>query len=187
MQSTQKLSTLLASATTGTQEAANRLFELLYGELRSIASLQLHLNDHKGMFNTTTLVHETYLRFLKSGEVGDKDRGHFLAYASHVMRSVVVDMARWHMANKRGGGQSDLKLNADIATDMVASNEQIIRLHDALDELTALEPRLAKVVEMRYFGGLQEEEVADALSVSLRTVQRDWEKARLILSAALKN
>ncbi|MES1195745.1 MAG: ECF-type sigma factor [Steroidobacter sp.] len=185
MQPMQNLSTLLIS-TTGAEDATNRLFELLYGELRSIASLQLHLNDHKGMLNTTTLVHEAYLRFLKSGEIKPEDRGHFLAYASHVMRSIVVDMARWYMANKRGNGQANLKLNTDIGNGMMTSNEQIIQLHDALDELAALEPRLAKVVEMRYFGGLQEQEVADALSVSLRTVQRDWEKARMILSAALK-
>ena len=182
----QNLSTLLTSSTTGTQGATNRLFELLYGELRSMASLELHLNDHKGMLGTTTLVHEAYLRFLKNGEINPEDRGHFLAYASHVMRSIVVDMARWHMANKRGSGQANLKLNTDLGNNLLASNEQIVQLHDALDELAALEPRLAKVVEMRYFGGLQETEVADALSISLRTVQRDWEKARLILSAALK-
>lgn len=183
----QNLSTLLASTTADTREAANQLFELLYGELRSIASSHLYLNDHKGLLNTTTLVHETYLRFMKSGDLNPEDRGHFLAYASHVMRSIVVDMARWHMAGKRGAGQSNLKLNTDIVNNGVASNEQIIRLHDALEELTLLEPRLAKVVEMRYFGGLQEDEIAEALVISIRTVQRDWEKARLILSAALKN
>jgi len=182
----QNVSSLLTSTTTGAQDAANRLFELLYGELRSIASFQLHLNDHKGMLNTTTLVHETYLRLVKSGELKTEDRRHFLAYASHVMRSVVVDMARWYLTTKRGGGQANLKLNTDIGGNMTASNEQIIQLHDALEELAVMEPRLAKVVEMRYFGGLQEAEVADALSVSLRTVQRDWEKARLLLSAALK-
>ncbi len=187
MQPIQSISTLLTATAIGAHEAANQLFELLYGELRSIASSQLHLNDHKGLLNTTTLVHETYLRFLKSGELSPEDRGHFLAYASHVMRSVVVDMARRHMASKRGAGQSNLELNTNIANNTLASNEQIIQLHDALDELTALEPRLGKIVEMRYFGGLQEEEVAEALSVSLRTVQRDWEKARLLLSAALKS
>ena len=90
------------------------------------------------------------------------------------------------MADKRGGNKPNLTLNTDIADSLTASDEQIIKLHEALEELGTIEPRLARVVEMRYFGGLQEEEIARALSISVRTVQRDWEKARMLLGVALK-
>ncbi|HEX2584096.1 MAG TPA: ECF-type sigma factor [Steroidobacteraceae bacterium] len=182
----QNVSTLLTAKASGARDAADQLFELLYGELRSIASAQLHRNDYRGLIHTTTLVHESYLRLLKSGEVRAEDEGQFLAYASHVMRSVIVDTARRHMASKRGGNKPDLTLDTDIADSLTASDEQIIKLHEALEELMVLEPRLAQVVEMRYFGGLQEEEIAGAMAVSIRTVQRDWEKARMLLAVALK-
>jgi len=180
------VSTLLTAKTSDARDAADQLFELLYEELRSIASAQLHRNDYRRLIHTTTLVHESYLRFLKSGDISAADEGQFLAYASHVMRSVVVDTARRHMAEKRGGNKPNLTLNTDIVDSITASDEQIIKLHETLEELGTLEPRLAQVVEMRYFGGLQEEEIAKALSVSVRTVQRDWEKARMLLGVALK-
>jgi RNA polymerase sigma factor (TIGR02999 family) len=181
-----EVSTLLRATTAGVQSAAEQLFELLYGELRAIASAQLHRNDHMGLLSTTTLVHESYLRFANTGELRPEDRTHFLAYASHVMRSIVVDTARRHLADKRGAGQAHVRLSTDLADTVTLSDEQTIRLHEALEDLSALEPRLGKVVEMRYFGGLQEEQIAEALAVSLRTVQRDWEKARLLLGMALK-
>lgn len=180
------ISTLLSATTAGTQSAAEQLFQLLYGELRAIASAQLHRSDHMGLLSTTTLVHESYLRFANTGELRPEDRTHFLAYASHVMRSIVVDMARRHLADKRGAGRPHIRLSTDMADSLTLSDEQTLRLHEALDDLTALEPRLGKVVEMRYFGGLQEEQIAEVLAISLRTVQRDWEKARLLLSTALK-
>ena len=182
----QELSTLLTATLNDEQDHASQLFELLYDELRSMASAQLQRTHGKGLLNTTTLVHESYLRFLKNGALAPEDRAHFLAYASHVMRSIVVDAARRHLASKRGSGQANITLDTGIAASATASDEDVIRLHEALDELSALEPRLARVVEMRYFGGLQEDEVAEALNISIRTVQRDWEKARLLLAAALK-
>jgi RNA polymerase sigma factor (TIGR02999 family) len=183
----QNLSSLLTATTTAVPVVGNQLFELLYDELRSIARAHLHRKDDIGLLNTTTLVHESYLRFLKSGQLSLQDRRHFLAYASHVMRSIVVDLARQHLAGKRGSGQSNLTLNTDVASNLTASDEHIVKLHEALDELAAFEPRLGQVVEMRYFGGLREEEVAEALDVSVRTVQRDWEKARMLLSVALRD
>jgi DNA-directed RNA polymerase specialized sigma24 family protein len=91
------------------------------------------------------------------------------------------------LAEKRGAGQAPLTLNTEIANSTTASSDEVIKVHDALAELTALDERLGKIVEMKYFGGMTEEEIADALSLSSRTVQRDWEKARLILSASLQN
>ena len=181
------VSTLLTATVNGVQDSANQLYELLYDELRTIASAQLQRDGHKRLLGTTTLVHESYFRFLKNGELNPQDRGHFLAYASHVMRSILVDAARRYFAGKRGAGLADVALDTDAAVNLTASDEQIIRLHEALEELTQLEPRIAKVIEMRYFGGLEEEEVAEILAVSLRTVQRDWEKARVLLSVALQD
>lgn len=181
------ISTLLTATVTGTQDSANQLFELLYGELRVIASAQLRREGNKRLLGTTTLVHESYLRFLKSGELNSADRGRFLAYASHVMRSVVVDAARRRLAEKRGAGRCDVTLSTDAIANMTASDEQIVRLHEVLEELVELEPRMGKVIEMRYFGGLEDDEIANALDVSIRTVRRDWEKARVLLGAALKD
>lgn len=165
--------------------ATNNFFEALYSELRSMAQAQLRRNNHSKL-NTTTLVHESYLRFLNNGEIRAEDRRHFLAYASHVMRSIVVDYSRRRMASRRGAGQQPITLNTDSIESITASDEQVIKVHESLEELAALDPRLAQIVEMRYFGGLKESEIAEALDISTRTVQRDWEKARLLLAISLQ-
>ena len=102
----------------------------------------------KRLLGTTTLVHESYLRFLKNGELNPEHRKHFLPYASHVMRSIVVDSARRHLSSKRGAGLADATLNTDEAVHLTASDEQVIQLHEALEELVELEPRVAKVIEI---------------------------------------
>ena len=102
------------------------------------------------------------------------------------MRSIVVDHARNQLALKRGAGSAPVTLDTDIANSVTASDAEVIAVHDALAELTALDDRLGKIVEMKYFGGMTDEEVADVLELSSRTVQRDWEKARLFLSATLQ-
>src|SRR5215831_15242419 len=160
------------------------LFALLYDELRSLAHDQARRSN--ACVNTTTLVHESYLRLSDSGRLQIEDQRHFLAYASTVMRSIVVDFARANLAQKRGGGVAPVTLNTDIVNSSVASDAEVLRIHDALDELTALDGRLAKVVEMRYFGGLSDAEIAEALQLTTRTVQRDWEKARMLLRSMLK-
>jgi RNA polymerase sigma factor (TIGR02999 family) len=130
-------------------------------------------------------VHEAWLRL--SGNEGKDfpDRRHFLAYAAQAMRSVVIDLVRARQAERRGGGQEHLTLNTAIAELTPQGDDDVLRVHEALDELAQLEPRLAQVVEMRYFGGLLEQEIAEALGVTERTVQRDWQKARLFLSMSL--
>ncbi len=179
------ITTLLNSVRGGASDA-DALFELLYQELRSLAHQQARRQPGPGV-HTTTLVHEAYLRFQSVGELRIEDRRHFLAYASHVMRSIVVDHARSQLALKRGAGSAPITLNTDIASSVTASDREVVRVHDALAELAALDERLGKVVEMKYFGGMTEEEIADVLEMSLRTVQRDWEKARLFLSARLQD
>jgi RNA polymerase sigma factor (TIGR02999 family) len=180
------VTTLLGAVRAGTSTDANQLFQLLYVELRSLAHKQT--NQHAApAVHTTTLVHEAYLRFRSSGELKLEDRRHFLAYASHVMRSIVVDHARSQLADKRGAGIAPLTLNTEIANSVTASSDDVVKVHDALDELTVLDERLGKIVEMKYFGGMTEEEIADVLGISSRTVQRDWEKARMFLSVSLQN
>ena len=182
------ITTLLGSIRSGTSDA-NALFEMLYQELRSLAHQQANrqFSPAGPAIHTTTLVHEAYLRFHSVGELRVEDRRHFLAYASHVMRSIVVDHARSQLALKRGAGSAPVTLNTDISSSVTASDGEVIRVHDALAELAAIDERLGKIVEMKYFGGMTEDEIADVLEVSLRTVQRDWEKAKLFLSATLQS
>jgi RNA polymerase sigma factor (TIGR02999 family) len=179
------VSMLLHSARSGGAEAANRVFELLYGDLRSLAHAQLRKGGERQLLDTTALVHESYLRFLNSGGLKAEDRKHFLGYASSVMRSIVIDFARGQRAEKRGGGAIAITLNTEIADSAVANSDDVLKVHDALSRLAQLDERLAKIVEMRYFAGLSEEETAEALDISLRTVQREWSKARLYLAADL--
>jgi RNA polymerase sigma factor (TIGR02999 family) len=179
------VTTLLGAVRSGASSAANELFQLLYLELRSLAHQQAQRHGEPAV-HTTTLIHEAYLRFRSSGDLRIEDRRHFLAYASHVMRSIVVDHARSQLALKRGAGNTPVTLNTGIVNSVTASDAEVIKVHDALAELTAVDERLGKIVEMKYFGGMTEEEIADVLEISPRTVQRDWEKARLFLSASLQ-
>jgi RNA polymerase sigma factor (TIGR02999 family) len=180
------LTTLLAGAREGDGEALDRLFSELYGELRQLAHTKLRRNDVPTLLDTTSLVHESYLRFLKAHNVGIADQAHFMAYAARVMRSVVVDFARERSAQRRGGQDIHVPLDADVRESAPAAENEVIRVHQALEDLAQVSDRLVQVVEMRYFGGMSELEIADALGVNERTVRRDWEKARILLVAALK-
>jgi RNA polymerase sigma factor (TIGR02999 family) len=131
-------------------------------------------------------VHESYLRFVNSGELRAEDRRAFFAYASQVMRSVIVNSVRERIADKRGGAQRPLTLSTKLGANVIDREETVLRVHEALEDLQKAEPRLAQVAQMRYFGGYSEQEIAETLDVTERTVQRDWEKARLILAEALR-
>jgi RNA polymerase sigma factor (TIGR02999 family) len=114
------------------------------------------------------------------------DRPAFFAYAASVMRSVIVDSARERLAESRGGRLLQVTLSTEIADSIPADDEAILQVHEALIALAEADPRAAQVVEMRYFGGYSEQEIADALDITVRTVNRDWQKARLLLEVALK-
>src|SRR5215469_15844744 len=152
------------------------LFALLYVELRQLAHARLQKNEPLTLLDTTSLVHETYLRVAKAGRMEIAERPQFLAYAAHVMRSIVVDFVRQRHAERRGGGQEHVSLDTGAADAIRSPEEEILRVSDALDELAKVDERLAKVVEMRYFAGLTDEDVAAALGVNERTVRRDWQK-----------
>jgi RNA polymerase sigma factor (TIGR02999 family) len=180
------VTTLLGAARDGHKGAADQLYALLYQDLRRLARIQLrkHASRH---LETTSLINECYLRLASGGDLRPTDRRHFLAYAASAMRSAIVDLARARLAEKRGGGQDMITLRTEIATAVPGEQDDadVLRLHDALGELAQIDPRLARLVEMRYFAGMSEVETAEALGISRRTAQRDWEKARLFLREAL--
>jgi RNA polymerase sigma factor (TIGR02999 family) len=178
---------LIERANVGDSDALNRIFAALYPELHTLARARLRRNAPFTLLDTTALLHESYLRLVNLGQLRVESRAHFLAYAARTMRSIVVDFARSRLAERRGGGTPDLVLDTAIAADVASAPEvEIVRVHDALEALAHVDERLVRVVEMRYFGGLTEEEIGAALGVTERTVRRDWEKARLLLAIALK-
>jgi RNA polymerase sigma factor (TIGR02999 family) len=165
---------------------AEELFTLLYQELRQIAHARLRKNEPITLLDTTSLVHETYLRVVKAGRLAISDRSQFLVYSAHVMRSIVVDFVRQRRAERRGGDQAHERLETEQGGAAQPGEDEIMRVNDALDDLAKVDARLVKVVEMRYFAGLMDEEIAQALGVNERTVRRDWQKARMLLSLALQ-
>lgn len=180
------ISEMIRSVNAGEPGAQDALFTAAYGELRKLARSRLRDGGRNTVMDTTALVHESYLRFLNCGQLRSDDRRAFFAYASRVMRSVIVDAVRERQAERRGGGLARLTLDTQFADNLPAGEDELLRVNEALEALAQAEPRLAKVVEMRYFGGYTEAEIAEALALTERTVRRDWDKARLLLSAMLK-
>lgn len=178
------LTDLIRSAAEGDEEALKHVFDAAYEDLRRLARLRLGRARPDGVLDTTSLVHESYLRFVNAGELGFPDRGHFFRYAGHVMRSVIVDFVREQAAERRGGNVQRITLNSQIA-DTAAGEDEILRVHEALEELVKLDKRLVQVVELRYFAGMSETEIAQVLGITTRTVRRDWRKARVLLAHAL--
>ena len=170
---------LLDALRSGRRESLDALTALLYKELREIAHRH-RSHEPDGTLATTALVHETYLQLVDQSRASWNDRAHFLALAAVVMRHILIDRARSRLANKRGGANEVVTLDDDT----VASDERpasLLRIHDALDRLALVDERLARVVECRFFGGLTHEEIAVALGITVRTVERDWAKARVLL------
>jgi RNA polymerase sigma factor (TIGR02999 family) len=180
------LTVLIQQVGAGDRNARDQLFTAAYSELRKLARSRLRDGGRNTYLDTTALVHESYLRLLKVGELQIDDRRAFFGYASKVMRSVVIDAVRERQAERRGGDLTELTLDTQIAESLPCGDAEILHIHEALIALEAAEPRLAKVVEMRYFAGYTELEIAEALDLTERTVRRDWEKARLLLMHALK-
>jgi RNA polymerase sigma factor (TIGR02999 family) len=170
----------------GDPEARDALFAAAYTELQRLARARLRDGGRSAVLDTTCLVHESYLRFVNAGDLRAEDRRAFFAYASRVMRSVIVNSVRERLAEKRGGDWRPLTLSTKLAAQMADGEETVLKVHEALDDLEKADPRLAQVAQMRYFGGYSEQEIAETLDVTERTVQRDWEKARLILAESLR-
>jgi RNA polymerase sigma factor (TIGR02999 family) len=181
---------LLFAIGQGEREALGRLYELLYPELRRLAHSRVRRSGDLTLLDTTSLVHESYLRFEKSGALKIGDRAQFMAYAAKVMRSVVVDVIRSRQTERRGGDAEHIELDEAQEAHAVPAADpresEALRVHESLEELAAIDARLVQVVEMRYFAGMTEPEIASVLGLTVRTVARDWEKARLFLHACLR-
>lgn len=178
------LTQLIHEAQRGDAEAADALYSSTYTDLCRIARSRLRATSHHTLLDTGALVHESFVRFAEARELAIQDRLHFLRWASRVMRSVIVDFARRRLAARRGGGAARVTVDVELMAG-VEGEQEILSVHEALDRMTAIDPRLTQVVEMRYFAGLTEPEIASALGVTERTVRRDWCKARLLLRDAL--
>jgi RNA polymerase sigma factor (TIGR02999 family) len=176
---------LLAAARQGDERAAGQVFSLLYDDLRRLARARLRQHQTITLLDTTALVHESYLKLIATDSLPVADQRHFFAYASRVMRSVIVDFARARLTDRRGGDAEHVVLDTTLLEQLGGQENNVLRVHDALETLADAEPVLAQLVEMRYFGGLTETEIGEVLGMSMRTVRRNWEKARLLLAAAL--
>jgi RNA polymerase sigma factor (TIGR02999 family) len=175
---------LIASAERGDAGAMDALFTTLYSELHRMAQRQLARTGAGGTLGVTTLLHEAYLDLSKHDGAAFPDRARFMAYAARVMRGLIIDYARSRRAQKRGGGFHITALPDEVA-DPASDNNDLARIGAALEELGALDASLAQVVDLKFFCGFSEGEIAAMRGVSERTVRRHWEKARIYLHDAL--
>jgi RNA polymerase sigma factor (TIGR02999 family) len=188
-----EVTALLLAGREGDLDAYARVYSLVYDHLREVARAQrrrdVRARAGQHTLSTTAVVHEAWFRLANPARLSVRDRAHFLAIAARAMRQVLVQHARRFRAGKRGGGAAHLDVNEldAIGQDLAAAeqSEILLSLDDALGRLGSFSPRLAQVVECRWFGGLTEEETAAALGVTDRTVRRDWVKARAWLHAEL--
>jgi RNA polymerase sigma factor (TIGR02999 family) len=168
---------LLLRASAGRPDAVDGMFPVVYDELRRLAHRHLSSEPSGRTLGTTELVHEAYLRLVDQTRVQWNDRAHFMGVAAIAMRRILVDRARSRNTLKRGGARVNVSLDSiDLSDDDRA--ELLVALDEALDRLRALDERKARVVECRFFGGMTEDETAEALGIGLRTAKRDWAKAR---------
>jgi RNA polymerase sigma factor (TIGR02999 family) len=182
------ITVLLDAARDGDRSALDRVLSTLYQELHGMARRQLAGQQYGHTLDATALVHEAYLKLVGrgSGNAQFDDRAHFFAYAASAMRSVIVDYARQRLAQKRGG---DLHRVTELPENLeggLSLDEDMLGLDTALTRLSSVDPRLTQVVELRYFAGLSELEIAALLQRSERSVRRDWQKARMFLLASLQ-
>ncbi len=183
----ERLTVLLARMQGGDKTARDALFAAAYQELRRLAHSRLRDGGRNTVLDTTALVHDSYLRFVQTGELRIEDRRAFFGYAAQVMRSIIVDSARARLAEKRGGDAQRMTLSTELRQDLGQDEEGILRVHEALRDLEKADARAAQMVQMRYFGGYSDNEIAETLDITERTVQRDWEKAKMLLKAILKS
>jgi RNA polymerase sigma factor (TIGR02999 family) len=177
----------LMAAQRGDAASAERAFGLLYPELQRIARSRLRGHQVPTLLDTESLVHESFLRFAQGATVDFASRKHFYAWVAKAMRHLVVDFVRRRQAQQRGGDLERVTLHTelDAVVGAEAQGLEVQRLHEALERLAQLDPGLAELVELRFFGGFTEVEAAEALGLSERTVRRQWQKARATLLVEL--
>lgn len=176
---------LLSELTHGNQEAAEKLIPLVYDELKRLARSHMRRERQDHTLQTTALVHEAYLKLIHQRRVSWQGRSHFFGVAAQLMRRILVDHARGHLRQKRGGANVVLPLNEALVFSPEHS-EDLLRLDEALERLTKFDARQSRIVELRFFGGLSVEETAEFLNVSPKTVKRDWAVAKVWLHGELR-
>lgn len=180
------LTDLLQDASQGDALALGRVFEVLYPQLKRIAHARLYRQGGPAHLGTTALVHESFMRMAGSSRLQLQGRTHFLGYAAKTMRHIIVDLARRQLAQCRGGDQMQVTLDTSLRDGAASeASEWIVAVHEALADLEGIDAGLARVVEMRYFAGYTDLEIAELLGSSERTVRRQWDKARAWLGVAL--
>jgi RNA polymerase sigma factor (TIGR02999 family) len=180
-----EVTSLLAAWSRGEAEAVSRLMPMVYDELRAIAARQMRREPAGSTLQATAVVHEAYLRLVDQTRVEWKNRGHFYAVAAQAMRRVLVDHARARRAAKRGGGATPVTWSLDAAEETPVAPIDVLALDEALSRLAAADGAQARIVELRFFGGLTIEETAEVVGRSLATVKRDWRTARAFLHREL--
>jgi RNA polymerase sigma factor (TIGR02999 family) len=170
---------LLETSRSGDKAALDQLFETLYAELRRIAHRQLRRARPGETLSTTAVVHEAYLKLSEGRSAEIQDRAHFMALAARVMRQVIVDVARRRQTLKRGRTAPEPLDDEAVAADALA--DELVAIEQALSRLETLDPRLARIVEWRFFGGMSEDEIGEVLGITSRTVRRQWREARAFL------
>ena|SRR5689334_8743745 len=179
-----EVSLLLGRILGGDRSAEGRLFDLLYSDLRRMAAYQLRKERSDHTLQPTALVNEVYVKIFGQNRPEARSRAHFIALAAQVMRRFLVDHARTKKADKRGNQAQMVPIDNALIYDERRSDE-FLAVHDALERLREWAPRQSQIVEMRYFGGMSEDEIAEYLGISSRTVKRDWAMARAWLHAEL--
>lgn len=176
---------LLLEFSKGNQAVVNDIFPLIYGELKKIANNYLRRERGSHTLQPTALVHEAYLKLIDHTRINWQNRAHFLGMAATLMRQILIDHARRHHAGKRGGAQENLSLEDSIIIVADKKSMDLIALDEALQDLAKFDPQKARIVELRYFGGLSVEETAEVLNVSEITVKRHWRMAKAWLAEAI--
>jgi RNA polymerase sigma factor (TIGR02999 family) len=179
------ITSLILRVREGDSDALDSLFKAMYPDLRRIAHARLRRGFPDPDVGTTALVNECYLKLRDGQRLEATDRAHFFAYTASAMRSIIVDIARAKATERHGGHAIHEQYDDELCGTAPGSEEQILQVHAALGQISGLEQRLAQIVEMRYFGGMTDIEIAAALGITDRTVRRDWHKARLLLATAL--
>ncbi len=180
------LGQLIERAQSGDSSALDELFSETYEDLRRLARARLRAAPRVTVLDTVALVNESWMRLSQAGRLRPQDRAHFIRYAAKAMRSVIVDYARRRITDRRGGDHTRIELTTSIADAGHAGESEIIGVHEALEQLGTVDARAAEIVQMRYFAGMSESDIATALGITERTVRRDWAKARLLLAEAME-
>ena len=176
---------LLSELQNGDQQAASKLMPLVYGQLRRLARGYMRREREEHTLQATALVHEAYLKLVKQRSVNWQGRSHFFGIAAQLMRRILIDHARGHLRQKRGGAEEVVPLDEALVFSPSQSAE-LLRLNEALERLTKFDSRQSRIVELRFFGGLSVEETADCLGISPKTVKRDWSMAKAWLHGELR-